>query len=60
MSFSKAVLAAFVLSTVVGFAPHAVSAGVVLVKTPHKCRDNKTGRFIKGTYFKCPAGSHKA
>jgi hypothetical protein len=58
--FSKAALAAFLLSFAVSLAPVASSAGVVLVKTPHTCRDNKTGKFIKGKFIKCPNGSHKA
>jgi hypothetical protein len=61
--FPKAALAAFLLSLTLGFAslaPVASSASVMLVKSPHLCRDNKTGKFIKGKYLKCPAGSHKA
>jgi hypothetical protein len=37
----------------------ATSMSTMKMSMKHQCRDKK-GHFIKGTYMKCPAGTHKA
>ncbi|MBD5635615.1 MAG: hypothetical protein IAI49_14155 [Candidatus Eremiobacteraeota bacterium] len=60
MKSAAAAIAALGLCLTIG-SPLVASAhsSMMMTKPPHMCRDAK-GRFIKGKYMKCPAGTHHA